>query len=571
MNAPKIKPDSITPPHSALQYLLSQEWVKITLLVLLCYFILFPNIGRWDLNNPDEPRYAQVAREMLKTGNYLVPHLGAEAYPHKPPLFFWLIALCSIKAGDVTAASARLPSALAALGIILLTYFLGRKLYNPFTGFVAGLILFTAIEFFWLASRAHLDMTLSFWIVLSLFLFYCGYTDKQGGKWFYLMSYFFMGLAVLTKGPVGVIIPIIAISLFLAVEKEFSKFKEIQLLKGLLIILGTVAIWLVPACIMGGLDFTKNILLKENLGIIKNSFSHKAPFYFFLQYFPRDFLPWTFFIPSAAIYFWQQKRTRQTLDILFPLVWFFGGFIFLSSISSKRNIYLLPLYPAAALMMARFWCDAITAERINPHKSLSNLFRIPLYLLFGILMLFSVAALLCAVFKVSFAEFLQPAGLTIYPACLLLGSVSLLGIYVTKQEVRIFAVFSLLIILMAGVFTYSVSIVLPNTNVSATTRLFVNKVESIVKPEDTLVYFRIDQSLFYFFKRDPSPKIMEFENLAKRMKVPSPVYCLMQEHTFQESPKEIRQLVSICAEGFYGTKDKYYLLVNRPDCKALIP
>jgi 4-amino-4-deoxy-L-arabinose transferase-like glycosyltransferase len=248
-------------------------------LLLLGSCILFINIGGWELCNPDEPRYAQVAREMLDTGNYIVPRLGAELYARKPPLFFWLIALSSRYYGGVSAAAARLPSAVAALGVLLLTYLLGRKLYNSQTGFIAALILFTTIEFFWLATRAHLDMTLTFWITLSQYLLYCGYTSEKKKCLLYLLSFFSAGLAILTKGPVGLIIVLITIALFLSVKREFIKFKELQLGKGLLIAVGLVALWLIPACIMGGSEYTSNILLKQNFGIIKNSFSHRAPFY----------------------------------------------------------------------------------------------------------------------------------------------------------------------------------------------------------------------------------------------------------------------------------------------------
>ena len=130
-------------PNISSAYIPGAEWLRVAVLMLLAAAVLFVNIGGWELWTPDEPRYAQIAREMLNTGNYLVPSLGAEPYSNKPPLFFWLIALSSRYYGGVNAAAARIPSAVAALGVLLLTYLLGRKLYGPLTGFFAGLILFT--------------------------------------------------------------------------------------------------------------------------------------------------------------------------------------------------------------------------------------------------------------------------------------------------------------------------------------------------------------------------------------------------------------------------------------------
>jgi len=532
-------------------------------LLLLASCILFINIGGWELCNPDEPRYAQVAREMLDTGNYIVPRLGAELYSKKPPLFFWLIALSSRYYGSVSAAAARLPSALAALGVLLITYLLGRKLYDPLTGFFAGLILFTGFEFFWLATRAHLDMTLTLWITLSQYLFYCGYTSEKNKSLLYLLSFFSAGLSILTKGPVGLIIVLITIALFLSVKREFIKFKELQLGKGLLIAVGVVALWLIPACIMGGAEYMQNILIKANFGIIKNSFSHRAPFFFYLIYFPRDFLPWTIFIPSAVLYFWQQKRKGESLDILFPLVWFLGGFIFLSCISSKRNIYLLPLYPATALMMAKFWCGTMGAKAAQPQNRLSGLFRFPLYLLFAALGLCGAFILICSLCRFSFAEFISAVDFTIFPAALVLCAAGCFGVMLVKRNTPVVLLFYFVILLMSGSFFFTVLKVLPARDEGKATRESFAKVEQIVGPEQPLLYFRIDPSLFYFLKRAPSPEIRDVDKLIERLAAPGPVYCLMLERTYQKAPEALQRLVTKREEGDYG-HDKYYLLLKQP-------
>ena len=360
--------------------------ISIILLLLVAAVILFINIGGWDLWNPDEPRYAEVAREMLKTGNYIVPHINGEIYPDKPPVFFWLIALCSKPFGDVSAATARFPSALAALGVIFLTCLLGRKLYNPTVGFFAGLILLSTTQFFWLALRANIDVTLTLWTTLAIFLLYCGYTRERGKHVCYLLAYFFMGLATITKGPVGIAIPLVTMLLYCITQKQYGQLKKLDLLPGLIIIAATAALWLVPACILGGNEYTQNILFKQTVGRAVDSYSHKQPFYYYLVNFPADFNPWTIFIPSAVIFFWRKKKQGGQLNLTFPLVWFAGTFIFFSLVSGKRNLYLLPLYPAAALLMARFWYDVIEAAKEQPAK----LITIPFYILFGALTLGSL-------------------------------------------------------------------------------------------------------------------------------------------------------------------------------------
>lgn len=558
---PDMTAPSVDKPSSARSLLLSI--LQCSVLLALCSCILFVNIGGWELYNPDEPRYAQIAREMMKTGNYIVPRLGAELYAHKPPLFFWLITLCSLPRNGVDSFSARLPSAVAALGVILITYLLGRMLFDPLTGFLAGLILFTGIEFFWLSTRAHIDMTLTFWITLAQFLFYCGYVRGQNGRYLYACAFFCTGLAILTKGPVGLIIPLLTISLFLAIRREFSRFRDLKPGTGLLIAAGTAAIWLIPACIMGGAEYSRNILFKETFGIIKNSFSHREPFYFFLMHFPKDFMPWIFFIPAAVLYFWRRKRAGEPITILFPLVWFLGGFIFLSCISSKRNIYLLPLYPAAALMMAEFWCAAIRSGKTMLHDRLVNFIIVPLYLFFGGLVLCSLVLFIATPLKLEFAAFLQPVGTIVFIVLAFTAAAGLAGIVLTLNKSSVPALFATIIITMLGLFFCIVVKILPAIDEGKSMRTFLFNVEKAIPPGDTLAFYRIDQSLFYFLSRDPMPEIRDYALLNKALESSNYFYCLMQEKNYFNAPAEIQKVLTVIYEGMYGNQ-KYVLVMKRP-------
>lgn len=558
--APLITPGSYSNPSAARSRPI--VFLYCAVLLLLCSCILFVNIGGWELYNPDEPRYAQVAREMMKTGNYIVPRLGSELYAKKPPLFFWLITLCALPRGDVDSFSARLPSAVAAIGVVLLTCLLGGMLFNPLTGFLAGLILFTGIEFFWLATRAHLDMTLSFWITLAQFLLYCGYARPQGSRRLYACAFFCTGLAVLTKGPIGIIIPLLTITLFLVIRREFSRFRELKPGTGLLIAAGTTALWLVPACIMGGTEYSRDILFKETFGIIKNSFSHREPFYFYVRHFPKDFLPWTLFIPAAALYFWRCKRAGEPVTILLPLVWFLGGFIFLSCISSKRNLYLLPLYPAAALMMAVFWCAAIRSGKNALHDRLANFIIVPLYLFFGALVLCSLVLLIAAPLKLWFVAFLHYAGTAVYTILAFAAAAGLAGIALTAKRSSVLALFAMVIITMVGLFFCIVVKILPAIDEGKAMRTFLSSVEKAVPPGDTLAFYRIDQSLFYFLARDPVPEIRDYALLGKTLENSNRFFCLMQEKSYLNAPAEIQKLLTVVYTGMYGNQN--YVLVMKP-------
>jgi len=533
-------------------------------LLLVAAAILFINLDGWDLWNPDEPRYAEVAREMVKTGDYIVPHINGEIYPDKPPLFFWIVALCSKPFGDVSAATARFPSALAALGVLLLTFLIGRKLYNPAVGFFAGLILIATTQFFWLALRANIDVTLTLWTTLAIYLFYCGYTREQGKNTCYLLAYLFMGLATITKGPVGFFIPIITMVLFLITQKQYRQLKEIKIVPGMLIILAVVALWLVPACITGGNEYTQNILVKQTFGRAIDSYSHKQPFYYYLVNFPADFNPWTIFIPSAVIFFWRKKKQGGTLNLTFPLVWFAGTFIFFSLVSGKRNLYLLPLYPAAALLMARFWYDFIEAAKEQPAK----LITIPFYILFGALTLGSLGfgAVLALGNKTSLmSKFeIDLSNVPLYPMIIIFLTGGVTGLVLLKNKARAVFPFALVAVIMLSGFFFSVVSFFPAINTFKSGKPFCERIAKIVKPADKLVTFRFHPESFnYFMKRSPIPVIDEYKDLKALLVSPKKVYCLILAKYNEYAPDEDKKLVTVLDKCRIGHRE-YYLLVNKP-------
>jgi 4-amino-4-deoxy-L-arabinose transferase-like glycosyltransferase len=537
---------------------------NIIVLLLVAAAILLINPGGWDLWNPDEPRYAEVAREMVKTGNYLVPHINGEIYPDKPPLFFWIIALCSKPFGDVSAATARFPSALAALGVLLLTFLLGRKLYNPRTGFFAALILFTTTQFFWLAVRANIDMLLTLWTTLAIYLFYCGYTREQGKNTCYLLAYLFMGLATITKGPVGFFIPLLTMVLFLITQKQYRQLKEIKLLPGFIVILAIAALWLVPACITGGNEYTQNILFKQTFGRAIDSYSHKQPFYYYLINFPADFNPWTIFIPSTIIFFWRKKKQGGTLNLMFSLVWFAGTFIFFSLVSGKRNLYLLPLYPAAAVLMARFWHDVIETAKQQP----SRLITIPCCILFGALTLGSLGfvAILALGNKASLmSKFeIDLSNVPLYPMITIFLAGGVTGLVLLKIKARAVVTFTLVAVIMLTGFLFSVVSFFPAINSFKSGKPFCERIARIVQPADKLITFRFHPESFnYFMKRSPIPVIDDYKDLKTLITSPEKVYCLILAKHNEYAPEEDKKLVTILDQCQIGHRE-YYLLVNKP-------
>jgi len=349
--------------HQKFRQLFQQPWVQIFTLLVFCFFLFILGIGRWDLWNPDEPRYAQVAREMVDRGDWILMHVNGNTYVDKPPLFFWLIAFSSFLWQGFTSFSARFPSGLLSTLTVLLTFFLGKKLYGSRTGFLSALVLATSFEFAYLSTRANIDATLAFFTTASLFIFLHWYQHSkvEGGETRDKRSlsiygfYIGMAFATLAKGPVGFLLPLLVSLIYLLVQKDWKAMKRMRLLTGMVLCFVIVLSWYIPAVLKGGQEFINETLLHHTIDRFAKGSSHIRPIYYYLANFPVDFLPWFLFLPGAMVYGLSKRKEGTSKGFLFLFVWFVAIFLLFSVSKGKRAIYLLPLYPAASLMVGRFW------------------------------------------------------------------------------------------------------------------------------------------------------------------------------------------------------------------------
>ena len=359
--------------YQKLRVLLQQPWVQILLLLVLCSLLFVVGVGCWDLWNPDEPRYGQVAKEMVARGDWILMHVNGNTYEDKPPLFFWLIALSSFLWQGFTSFSVRFPSAFLSTLTVLLTFFLGKKLYGSRTGFLSALILATSFEFAYLSTRANIDAALTFMTTASIFLFLQWYQrpktdgkeDKDKGRLSIYGFYAGMGLATLVKGPVGFILPLLVSLVYLLLLKDWKAMKRMRLLTGMMLLVLIVLSWYLPAVLKGGQDFLNQTLFHQTIERFAKGTSHIRPPYYYLSNFPIDFLPWFLFLPGAIVYGLSKRREGTSKDFLFLLVWFAAIFLFFSFSKGKRALYLLPLYPAASLIVGRFWDSYLSSGRFS--------------------------------------------------------------------------------------------------------------------------------------------------------------------------------------------------------------
>ncbi len=462
-------------------------------LLILCLLasvlvLFFYNLGGWDLWNPDEPRYAQVAREMVVDGNWILPRLNNRIYPDKPPVFFWLIALSYAVSGEVSSCAARFPSALAGVLGVLITYLIGRKLKSARAGLISALMLLTSMEYFWLGRRANLDMTLTLFILAALFFFYKGYRDTSPRL--YYLSYLFIGLATLTKGPVGFILPLLTVITYFSVKKDLNAVKKVIFHPGLILFFALIFAWLIPSVLAGGREYLDEIIFKQVLGRVYESWSHEEPIYYYFLSFPPMLIPWVFFLPSALLYAFSSRRRSSGEDTLFSAAWFIVVFVFFSFCSGKRTLYLLPLVPACALMVGCLWDRFFDTDGKD---AVSGLVRIPCCLL---LCLSIAASILLPWFSTFFKSEHQDFSYVGPALVLAVSTIAALIMFIKKKEVLTLA---MIMSIMAFGFLYSVAFVFPALNGFNSARPFSLRITSLRQDNEPLVSFCHKNDAFMFY------------------------------------------------------------------------
>ena len=346
-------------PDLAMDRAQGNRWLHMVLLVALCGVLYFPYLGSTPVFDKGEPREGLAVQDIVQRGEWLFPLKRAAAIPSKPPMFHWTAALTYQFTGVLDEATLRFPSALyATLGVIFL-YLLGARLFGAQVGLLGGAILATTMIYQTQAVNARVDMTLCFFVTLSLILFYSIYRGFLNHPlWPYAM-YLLVGLATLSKGPLGIVLPGLVIAVFLALKRNWQQFFKFALHPGVLIALVLVVGWYGLAISRGGEGFVNRQLLSENLGRFFGGSGHSHPIYYYLGYLYSLAIPWCLFYPFM-FWDWAKERGSADDDLRFLQTWFGVMLIFFSLSSGKRAVYLLPMYPALALLLA-VWCRRQTS------------------------------------------------------------------------------------------------------------------------------------------------------------------------------------------------------------------
>ena len=344
------------------------------LLLFLGLIVYAHGIGAYPLLEPDEGRYSEIPREMIESGDYITPKLNYVKYFEKPVLFYWMNAL-SFKLFGENEFAARFPTVLMAVLGALLTYVIAKSIYSHNTALFSSVILLTMLFYLVVGRINIIDMTLSFFITLSL----TGFWLKR-----YWLFYAGMALALLSKGLIGVIFPGAVVFWYIVLTRQWHLFKEVATNgRGIIIFLIVSLPWFILVC-MANKDFFYFFFIQEHfLRYVTTIHDRYQPVWYFIPILILGVMPWTGFIPSALKLLFcirDIKDEHEKRASIFLYLWILIIFLFFSLSGSKLIPYIVPVLPPLAVIFASSLNKMLDNEDLNFAKRVF-LWGAPLFVL----------------------------------------------------------------------------------------------------------------------------------------------------------------------------------------------
>ena len=357
--------------------------LTLILVLAMAAVLFFVGLGANGLTDRDEGRNAEAGREMYETGNYISPTFNYEPRFAKPVFVYWLMSL-SYHAFGMNEFAARFPSALFGLGLIVLQYLFLTRCRGPVIGLFGAAMLLLNLEIIGLGRMALTDSVLIFFTTLSLYGFWLGLYGTGRERHYMWLFYISMALGTLTKGPIGFLIPLLAVGLYLWLTRSWSLYwRQGFPLAGLLMFLVLALPWYLIMLSIHGQRYTTSAQ-GDTVGRFFGAMEgHGGTLLFYLPVLAIGFFPWSGLLPFAwyqAYRSWRDSRRTGALppahaSVLsdqpsphalewFAAIWVLGGFVFFSLSSTRLPHYIGPLFPAAAILTALYWNRCVTDHAV---------------------------------------------------------------------------------------------------------------------------------------------------------------------------------------------------------------
>jgi 4-amino-4-deoxy-L-arabinose transferase-like glycosyltransferase len=341
------------PNDLVLDYGITRTRVVAPLLLAFC-IVWFCNLDYRNLVRPDEGRYAEVAREMAVTGDWVTPRLNGIKYFEKPPLQYWMTA-AAYKVFGESEWTARLWTALTGFAGVLVVGFAGARLFGRQAGIHAAVVLAGSLLYAVIGHVNTLDMGVTFWLTLGLLGFLLsqhGEIRTRETRLWMLLAWTAMGLGFLSKGLIGLALPAAAIAVYAIVQRDVSFFRRLDPIAGTGVLLAISLPWIV-AVSMANPEFPHFFFIHEHVERFLTEAHHRAaPWWFFIPILIAGMLPWSAMLGHAGMHAWRADAPSPRFKPRRFLLFYAGSiFVFFSVSHSKLPSYILPLFPALALLV----------------------------------------------------------------------------------------------------------------------------------------------------------------------------------------------------------------------------
>lgn len=352
----------------------------LSVLTIGCLLFLFVGISLYPLMDVDETRYAVMARDLAYSWDWNVLKLNMAPFLEKPPLYFWIVAASIKLFGGFSAFAVRFPIAVLSSILVFFTYFMGKITISRKFGMISAFVLLSSLFFLIFSHVAIIDMVLTVFMTSAIyFSFLTHFCEEKYKKYAWWYFYTMIGLGFLAKGILALAIPALIIFIYNLITKTVKDiFKPVNLLPGLFILMVMILPWHLDMYKIYGFQFVKEYFLIHHFGRFMGSeyIGRERPFWYFIPVFLMGFMPWTFIFIAFVIDSFKKLAekykaaegkfkekisalltvtTNEQKMLLFFSIFFLVVFLVFSSSSTKLPSYILPIFPAAAMLTGYFW------------------------------------------------------------------------------------------------------------------------------------------------------------------------------------------------------------------------
>lgn len=487
--------------------------------MILCVagILMFAFLGTHPLLDPDEPVYAETAREMLQSQDLISPRIYGDFWYDKPPMYYWLVA-AAYKIFGMSEFATRFPSAALAVSGAVLVYLSGRKLFSEQAGLLAALVLATSLEYFYLGNAAVTDMTLTFFLTAALLAF----LHRK-----YYLLHGFAALAALTKGPVAIFFCGVIIILYQMLTGNVKMLKTMKVIRGSVFFAAIALPWYAAMYSFHGLPFIDIFLGFHNVTrFLQPEHVAGAVWYYYIPVLILGFFPWSAFL-AQALFTGLKEKGEYYNTCVFLVIWTTVVFVFFSISQTKLVSYILPMYPPLALLTG-YYFDKVWTEKQYRALNVSAV-------IFGIVTGLLIIGLFYAGTVVT-AELLPSVKVM---AVLL----ALLAVFVLFQSVRhdfraVFIIHVLgMMLFLAFLMTQTLPLITPELSI----KLFVNEFKQQYDGQAPVYVAKFYRPGFMYYSGMAGSELSSEDLKATTTDESQRAYLVMKKKNYDKLPPEIQE------------------------------